>query len=402
MSEARTRDAAGAKGGAEENGRREPRGVALDVVAQLPTRSDDLAQLRSVFAAFPLLAQHVGAPEEARLIIDANAVIADIRWMVKKRKTPGARTALQEAIASKTVAAFAPSYLDDEIRLNLTEVSANEGVPLEPMLAAWEEYRACIRFYEARRPSIAATPDVVDPKDLPYIETYLALGASAILTNDPHLERMGARTVRLELAVAMRDYARAASVELTLKWHGVLLLTLGIGFAQQFAQVLAAGARVFRRAPRGLQLAASAALVAALLHPPIRERLTRALARGWNDLVEATKHSLPIVAELTVETQRHGERARAAWAAVAPQVEPRRVPLRTQALAVCVASAEPLPTDELIERLTRLGVRTTAKNFRRYLRQVLRAHPSIIEVGRDSWAPVAPRSRVLTSAEGPS
>ena len=126
--------------------------AARGLIAELPTRSDDLAQLREVFALLPLLAQHVGAPEQTRLVIDANAVIADIRWLVKKRKTPGARTALQEAIASKTVVAFAPSYLDDEIRLNLVELSANEGVPLEPMLAAWREYRVNIRFYEAKRP----------------------------------------------------------------------------------------------------------------------------------------------------------------------------------------------------------------------------------------------------------
>lgn len=329
-------------------------------------------------------------------MLDANAVIADIRWLVKKRKSPNGRTALQEAIASKTLVAFAPSFLDDEIRLNLAKVSEYEGIPLEPMLEAWREYRASIHFYEAERPATpVATPGAVDPhppvdpKDVPYVETYLAVGAAAILTNDPHLTRMGARTVRFELAVAMRDYARAASIELTLKWQGVMILTLAVGCINQLARLVAAVAQTIRRSPKPVQLALACGVLAALLHRPTRERIARALSTGWDSVMIAAREVLPLLGELVVVAHDEGERARASWATLAPHVQPRRLPVRVHAFAVCAASERDLSTSEIMDELTRRGVRTSSPNFPRYLRSLLRQHPAVREIQANRWAVVS-------------
>ena len=370
--------------------------TAHDVLAQMPIRSDDLADLRDVFALFPTLAKHVGAPEETRLVLDANAVIADIRWLVKKRKSPKGRTALQEAIASKTLVAFAPSFLDDEIRLNLAKVSEYEGIPLGPMLDAWREYRASIRFYEAERPTTlvapsgAVDPDApVDPKDVPYVETYLAVGAAAILTNDPHLTRMGARTVRFELGIAMRDYARAASIELTLKWRGLVVLTLAVGCVQQLARCVVTVARAIQRAPKAIQVGLAFGVLAALLHRPTRARIANALSAGWTGAETVLTEVLPLLAELMTIAREEGERARTSWSALAPYVQPRRLPLRVHAFAICAASERTISTSEIIRELTRRGVRTSSPSFARYLRSVLRRHPAVHEVAANQWLVVS-------------
>jgi ribonuclease HI len=99
--------------------------------------SDDLAELRKAIEALPALAHQIGQAKVVRLVLDANLIIGDIRWLVKKRTTPGARTALQEALASRTIAGFAPSFLDDEVRKELASVARDEELSVDAMFAEW-------------------------------------------------------------------------------------------------------------------------------------------------------------------------------------------------------------------------------------------------------------------------
>ena len=366
--------------------------TAKDIIEALQPRSDDLSRIRHYFDALPILASHLPRPEQARLVIDANAAIGDVRWLASKRTNATARTGLQEAIASKTVVAFAPSYLDEEMRLKLAEISERESLPLEPLLTAWGQYRSCIRFYEAKRPTTSlGTSEIADPKDMPYIETYTAVGAAAILTDDPHLTRMGARTVRFELTMAMRDYARFTSIECTLKFHGVILTTIGIEVLSQFVRFIRFVFQLMAKAPILLQLLLGAALLFALLHRATRERLFQVFERGGEAVLSAAERLFPLLGELSVETRNAQVNARTAWDKVAPYVVNRPVPLRAHALAICMAASEPLTTDEIVQQLQRAGVKTTAKSFGSYLRRVLRSHDTLREVGPSRWAVVSER-----------
>jgi predicted nucleic acid-binding protein len=359
---------------------------AGDIVKTLGLKSDDLAHMREVFEMFPVLASQLRQPEEARLVIDANALIADIRWLVKKRAKPTARTALQEAIASKTVVAFAPSFLDEEMHTKLADVAQRESIPLEPMLKAWRLYRAEIRFYETVRPiTSVGTSKVADPKDVPYVSAYTAFGAAAILTDDAHLSRMGARTVRFELTIAMRDYARAASIELTLKWHGMLLFAIGIELIRQLYQLVRAVARGIAKAPRPLQLLLGAGLLAALIYRPTRERLIEALRTGGKSAIGMAAEVMPLLGTVVLEVKEQEVKALRAWEKVAPHVVARRVPLGAHVLAICAAAGTPLTTEKIVRQLNRLGVRTTAKSFPRYLRTTLRGQAGLEEVGPNRW-----------------
>jgi predicted nucleic acid-binding protein len=140
-----------------------------------------------------MLAKHFDGPRTLRLVLDANVLVAEVRWIVKKRKDPKARTALQEALTSGLLVAFAPTYLEEEMRNQLATLAYEEGLSCEALFAAWDDYRRVLKFYDASPPAAGRTTHGIDPKDTPYVETYLAVGASAIMTSDPHLSIWGLR-----------------------------------------------------------------------------------------------------------------------------------------------------------------------------------------------------------------
>jgi predicted nucleic acid-binding protein len=363
--------------------------IAKEFVAAAGIRSDGLVEIREWLESFPEMARHMRRPESARLVLDANVVIKDVRWMVKTRQKVDARSALQEVIASGTIVAFAPSFLNDEVEARLADVAAREEIPLEPLMAAWIEYRRSIRFYEVARPTSATVVDGRDSKDIPYIEVYTQLAADAILTEDPHLANMGARTIKLGIVVSMRDYARAASIELTLKWHGITLVTLGVAVFGELAKLVRSGIAAFRRMPRELQVIAALAILCALLHKPTRDVLLGALEKGWEALVKTAGVTLPVLQQLMVESRSARTKASSSWELAGLHHQPRKVPLKTQALAVCVAAGAAISTKRIVEELGRLGVRTKAKSFNAYLRRVLRAHPRLREISPNMWTVTA-------------
>lgn len=359
--------------------------IARDILAAARIRSDGLPEIREWLDSFPEMARHMRRPESARLVLDANIAIRDVRWMVKTRKNSDARSALQEVIASGTIVAFAPSFLNDEVEARLADVAAREEIPLHLLMAAWMEYRQSIRFYEVARPTSAIVVDGRDSKDTPYIEVYTQLAADAILTEDPHLANMGARTIKLGIVLSMRDYARAASIELTLKWHGIALVTLGVAMFGELAKVVRSGIEASKRMPRELQVVIALAVLCALLHKPTRDLLLGALEKGWDALVKTAGVSLPVLHQLMIETRSANAKANSSWKLAGLQKQSRQVPLKTQALAICVAAGSAISTRRIVEELGRLGVSTKAKSFNAYLRRVLRGHPRLREISANVW-----------------
>jgi predicted nucleic acid-binding protein len=149
-----------------------------------------------------------------RLVLDANVLVAEVRWLVKKRRHLTARTALQEVLASGLLVAYAPTYLEQEMRSQLAALAYEEELSCEALLAVWARYRKALNFYEASPPADTPTASGLDPKDSPYVETYLAVGAGAIMTSEPHLSRMGAQTIAFEMSMELRLCARDESIDL--------------------------------------------------------------------------------------------------------------------------------------------------------------------------------------------
>lgn len=118
--------------------------MALSAVA---IRSDSLATLRPIIASNALFKAFEGIFQMS-LIVDANILLGDIRWMAFKRTDPTARSDLRELLDAKTVLAIAPTYLEHEMQVILRRLADEKGVAFEMLESYWAEYRPHITFID--------------------------------------------------------------------------------------------------------------------------------------------------------------------------------------------------------------------------------------------------------------
>jgi len=196
-------------------------------------RSDQLPILRRMFSEKGMFAQF-GHLFQIKIVLDANAVLADLRWLVCKAKKPDARTNLLEAIESETIVVFAPTYLNVEIEKNIPLIAKEEGFDPNLLLKKWLLYKKNITFIESGGPE----KNAIDPKDVPYVKLHMATGYS-VLTRDSHISKMGAKAVGVEITASAKNYARSAVIEYTIKagYLGAFIVTGSIiGAAATFVR----------------------------------------------------------------------------------------------------------------------------------------------------------------------
>lgn len=97
-------------------------------------RSDVLDNLREVISHFSGIEKHIGSIFQVRLVIDTNAVISDLLWMVKRKKEDN-KTAIIEVIQAGTLIACAPEQLKYEIEEHLPKIADKKNIPFENIQA---------------------------------------------------------------------------------------------------------------------------------------------------------------------------------------------------------------------------------------------------------------------------
>lgn len=192
-------------------------------------RSDELAGLRPLFEPGGAM-EFWGPIFQAQLIVDANVVLADIRWLALKRKSATVRTALSEAIAGGTVVAHAPTYLREEIERKLPGFCDAERIDEAEANRLWDVYQRQLIFIDVGGPDASAH----DPKDAPYLRLQEHLDAH-ILSKDKDIQLMGGRVLPVTVTMRLRDYSRAAVVEFSFKALGIMGTHLGLIFVKHAA-----------------------------------------------------------------------------------------------------------------------------------------------------------------------
>lgn len=143
--------------------------------------SDRLSDLRELFLGWAAFYREVEIRPQISLVIDTNAVLQDILFIVKSQKNRSSRTDLQEVIDSGAVVALAPFKLREEVIVKIPILAAKEKVSEEALLRAWVEYRPRIRFLDEGAISAEEEAAAVDPDDLPFVRLYLKVDADAVV-----------------------------------------------------------------------------------------------------------------------------------------------------------------------------------------------------------------------------
>lgn len=352
-----------------------------------PIRSDSLKNLRDLNAAYPWLAEIISV-FQVRLVIDANIVIGDLRWLIKKRTSPDARTTLQEVMAAGTVVAYAPTFLDEELRTHFPRLAEECDVPVERFETAWADYRTSVHFFEPTDVLDAeAAAKVRDPKDLPYVQLRSEIGAAAVYSRDKDVAAMGAPVVKESYLRSLRDYSRAAPVTLTLTVSGSVVAVASAATAYHVLRCVYGLMQKIRDLPRGLQIALATVAVVALLHPGSRSWLAQAIKALPAHLRTAFDTVAPAVGYVVTEAFTAQEEANAALAR-ARQYLPGspRYRLGTHILAVCVAADRPLFIPEIERELRAAGCKARSKSFPLYLRRALQRDERFVADGVGRWS----------------
>lgn len=101
-------------------------------------RSDALHALLDIRDEFPLFRQLLDDIIQIVMVLDASAIQGELRWRLRRRIKPAARTCLHEAIDAGVVIAYAPIFLKQEIEKYLPVIAIDTGVSIEGATAEWQ------------------------------------------------------------------------------------------------------------------------------------------------------------------------------------------------------------------------------------------------------------------------
>jgi len=348
--------------------------------------SDALATMTKIVNSMPALHPLLTKNIRLYLVLDANVVQEEIRWRSKRREKPTARTALHELIDAGVVVPLVPTFLDSEIEEHLLELSNEIHVSIEEVQRHWHDFRTQLIFYtpQQMRDQTAA---VIDPDDVQYKRTCEELGADAVYSRDPHLQKMNVRVISsMSLASFLREHARNRSVSLGVELGSGAMLVIGIESLSGLYRLANKAIAGFCRLPSWAQLGVGAVAFAILAHPECRAKL----AETWDDIsntaIEMRPGALTILEEVSRQYFKAKQITTQTHAAIRLELPrtPRRSALQYVRL-ICLADKMPLSILEIAQRIRKEGYVSQSRNFARYLQRIMRESKQFAEVSQGMW-----------------
>ncbi len=344
-------------------------------------RSDLLPYLAGLIQTLPSLRTLFPQILQLRVVIDANIVQGELRWRLKSRRKPSARSALHEVLGCGVLFAYAPHFLEDEIREHAPRLAKETKTSLADVHREWKDFRKYICFYTARS---RARVDVTrtDPDDVAYIDTMGEIAARAIYTRDRDFLRTTTPVILVAIDTTLQRYARASSIRIGF----VLGSSFSVGFGLE--ALLALGrllARLFQAARRlspAAQVLIVAAIAAVIAHPKSRAKLLHL----WDSLNKSLKPAMwealvEAMYQFTEATSEAEESHRALREILPPS---KRHPLLFHARSICLAARKPLDLDEIVKRVLANGYQPRSKRPHVYLLRKLRSDKRFMET-EDGW-----------------
>jgi hypothetical protein len=346
--------------------------------------SDLLPQLVALIETVPALKPLLPELFQLRLVADANRVQGELRWRLRRRRSPTNRSSLHEAIDAGVVILFVPSYVKQEIEEHSADIAEDTGTSVSEVNEEWERFQKHLCFHKPRsRP--CPTETYADIDDFPYLATWRELDTQAIYTTDFHLAQMGAPVISVLIDTPLRDYARSSTVQVAIGIGSSFSVLIGWQFLQVLYRVLVSCHRSIQKLPPIAQIGIVAGCFAFMAHPKSRAKLQHLcislLKSESMPAVRAAIIEFGIqILEATVKTQHNYESLRS----VIPKR--RKRPLLMHARSVCTAASSPLLAEELERRIRRGGYIGRSNNSRQYLVRILRSDSTFTEVSPGRWA----------------
>lgn len=282
-------------------------------------RSDELAHLRDLYKEGGPLAS-LGALFQVDLILDANVVIGELRWIAKHRKNPDARSALLEVLEAGTLTAWAPTFLEIEVNKHIATVVAQGADKLE-VVAHWQRLKCHIRLID-----VGGVPDspvgLRDPNDVPYLRLQERIEAG-ILSSDKDVRAMGGKAIRpFRILGALRAYSRASAIQVTLQVNGLKLGSFALTLIGELIKRASRNLRKIGSAiPRDMWLFAFLLASVLLAMPEVRAWLRKQASRVAAPVAGPWGMVCDLALGLAAEYQRVKTQSEVEYASVRAQLD---------------------------------------------------------------------------------
>jgi hypothetical protein len=342
-------------------------------------RSDELVWIRDLFSRFPELDKLHRPLVQIRLVIDASRAQQELRWRLRSRQNPNARSSLQEACDCGIVVLFAPSFLDKEIEKYLEDIAVYANVSTERVREEWQEFRSHIHFHEPalERPDA----DCPDPKDLPYKAVCEELAASAVYTTDPHFRSMDVPVVMTDLDRVLRKHARAKSVEMVVNIGTGFTVTISVHALVEFVKGCRRG---FERAPAWLKVGLLLVGAAVLIHPKSRQKLGNFMQSLWRRLSDPrVLAALSAVAGELVECWNDVRSSLVEIEKTLPNA--KRRPAIACIREICLKAKTPLSPAEIAAQMRGVGYLSHSASLKGYVGRLMRTDAAFVRVSKGKW-----------------
>jgi predicted nucleic acid-binding protein len=273
--------------------------------------SDKLKEFKEAIKKLPKEFQdYFGSVFAFRIVVDTNIVLSDLRWLILKRKSKSARTALIEVIQAGSLEVYAPSSLLEEIEEHIPRICQEEGIDEKALKIEWLSYQRNIKFLDPKDDFIRPYKSGTDPDDAPFLALADMILASGVLSNDSHIKTMGGRKISVDFVMSLRDYSRETAIELNIKVHGLVLGLTTIAALNALFQAIKAIGNSIARAPDWVKLFLMLGIAFCVINPNMREKLSTIFKKISAEAQKISQHVLRQIYEASLLSQSNGNAAR--------------------------------------------------------------------------------------------
>jgi predicted nucleic acid-binding protein len=352
----------------------------------LAVLSGRLGEMRELFLGWSAFYRELEIRSQIVLVLDTNAVLKELLYLVRSRRDQSARTSLQEVIDSGAVIRLAPHKLREEVGEKIPVLAAEKDVSEADIWREWAEYQPLIRFIDAGPFSDEERAAAVDPDDFPFVSLYRKVDADAVVSRDWHIGAMGARSIEPEALIHVRNYARAKAPEVALRVGAMAVTAPPAAGAYALWKLSVLAVKKFSVLPPWAQLGLLAGVLAVGASP----RGRKAVSTAVSPLTAKLKATAPVLLELlgTLAEELNAAQQKADESQSAFEVYiPRRAkrPLKMVARRVCLQADAPLSVDELTRGVLRAGYESQSSQFKYYLLRILRQSDQFIRTADGRW-----------------
>lgn len=271
--------------------------------------SDKLRELKQLLSDSPVFKQVLAEIAEFRVVLDTSVVLAEIIWLARHEEAASLRTGLLEVMEAGTAVVYAPPRLEEEVEKHLPRISLECGISTEALRIQWAKYKPHLRVLEPLLETRNINQPAIDPNDLDFLAIADKIAAHGILSRDSDIRRMGGTQLGLDFVLCVRDYSRAAAIDVHLRCCGMSLGVVAVSVVYAVISGIRALLEGFSRLPPPIKVLLIVAAIILVVHPGSRARLAQFFREMGNRISEATSFVAEHVAEASSLADEQKRRA---------------------------------------------------------------------------------------------